>query len=321
MPRGINSERTNRGNANKVWRLWKKFLRGEKKAYDKDGNEFIPDPDEIFVNMYVTYAKEKKDPKAKTAGSIDKEHKVSNKGHIISLKNGRILLMTSSPDKKNGGYMTVGDNWKVHRAVWFSFAADAIQKKTVRRDLPEMYGMAKEVREIKNLRNLKKLLDLDLEVDHKDTDRSNNRLDNLELVTSEINTLFISLKNAKTELERMKILSRLQEPTIVDAGLEDGVHGIAYADPAQISDMAKQDMNDWLLLTKAVELAYKANPKTFASERYGMLQSGNMIKAFRVAKDAEGNITPEILPSAILPDGIKPTMTFDTSMPDSLLIE
>ena len=116
----------------------------------------------------------------------------------------------------------------------------------------------------------------------------------------------------------MKILSRLQEPTIVDAGLKDGVHGIAYFDPAQISDMAKQDINDWLLLTKAVESAYKANPKTFATERYGMLQSGNMIKAFRVAKDAERNITPEILPSTDLPDGIKPTMTFDTSMPDSL---
>ncbi len=319
MPRGINSERTNRRNGQKAWRLWEKFLRGEKKAYDKDDNEFIPDSDEIFVNMYVTYAKEKKDPKAKTAGSIDKEHKVSNKGHIISLKNGRILLMASSPDKKNG-YMVVGDNWKVHRAVWFSFAADAIQKKTVRRDLPEMYGMAKEVREIKNLRNLKKLLDLNLEVDHKDNDRSNNRLDNLELVTSEINTLFISLKNAETELERMKILSRLQEPTIVNAGLKDGVHGIAYADPAQISDMAKQDINDWLLLTKVVESTYKVNPKTFATERYGMLQSGNMIKAFRVAKDAEGNVATEILPSADLPDGIESTMTFDTSMPDSLLI-
>ena len=319
MPRGINSERTNRRNGQKAWRLWEKFLRGEKKAYDKDDNEFIPDLDEIFVNMYMVYTAEKKDTKAKKTGEINKQYKVSNKGNIISLKNGTITLMTPTMDKKSG-YMVVGENWKVHRAVWFSFAADAIQKKTVRRDLPEMYGMAKEVREIKNLRNLKKLLDLDLEVDHKDTDRSNNRLDNLELVTSEINTLFISLKNAKTELERMKILSRLQEPTIVDAGLEDGVHGIAYADPAQISDMAKQDINDWLLLTKAVELAYKSNPKTFASERYGMLQSGNMIKAFRVAKDAEGNITPEILPSADLPDGIKPTMTFDTSMPDSLSI-
>jgi len=46
--------------------------------------------------MYVTYATEKKDPKAKTAGSIDKEHKVSNMGHIISLKNGRILRKTRS---------------------------------------------------------------------------------------------------------------------------------------------------------------------------------------------------------------------------------
>ena len=46
----------------------------------------------------------------------------------------------------------------------------------------------------------------------------------------------------------------------------------------------------------------------------------DMMKAFRVVKDVEGNITPEILPSADLPDGIKPTMTFDTSMPDSLSI-
>lgn len=319
MARGVKSKETRGKNGQKARRLWEKFLHGEKKAYDKDGNEFVPDPDEVFVNMYVTYATEKKDPKAKTAGSIDKEHKVSNMGHIISLKNGRILLMASSPDKKSG-YLVTGENWKVHRAVWFSFAADAIKKKTVCRDLPEMYGMAKEVREIKNMRNLKKLLDMNLEVDHRDEDRSNNRLDNLELVTSEINTLFISLKNAKTDSERMEILSKLKDPTIVDAGIEDGVHGIAYANSDQISDMAKSDLNDLLLLTKAVESAYMAGPEIFSVKRYGMLQSGNMIKAFCVYKDAKGNVIPEILPSATLPDGIKPTMTFDTSMPNKLLI-
>ena len=109
---------------------------------DKDGRAYIPEEGERFVPLF-NYLK--KDKHGNPAPKIDYRYRVSEKGEVLSFtkaaasKTGRPLWLTKNLSGSKGyKYYVVGDKWRVHELVWFSFAADAILNGG---ELPKHYNV------------------------------------------------------------------------------------------------------------------------------------------------------------------------------------
>lgn len=288
MPRGIDSDKTKQSKSRSATRNWTLFQKGQKKIIDENGNEFIPENGEIFVDMFWVYAKDKKDPKAKKVGEIDPQYKVSSKGNIISLKDRKMIVLSPKVDEKSG-YVTLGESLKLHRVVWFSFAADAIRNPKERKGngvFPEMHGLPENEKnpKIRDRRWLKKLLKY--EVDHKDLNKTNNDISNLALMPKFENIILRDIDNASSDEEILKILSKIHEPTIILKGGGGKSHGIDdYNFKKNMSNVAKAQI--YLKVISEGIINSILDDKRYGSEylsetKYGMIHYGKENRYFSI---------------------------------------
>lgn len=212
--------------AQKAFKNWKKK---KYPIYNSSNEELKLEPDECFVTLWdYTYKSE--------AGKIKPEfkrtHFVSNYGKVLSFYNPESPLWLKESYDKESGYWTVND-WKVHRLVWLSFAAKNLkEKKPIQGD---SFG-------IKFTKTLKTITD-DEQVHHKDTDRHNNKLSNLELLPSKAHELLNKLKKKKTDREEIDTIRKAN----LDSYEDDPANKIIIVTPSgtQTGIQSKEKTEDF----------------------------------------------------------------------------
>ncbi len=166
--------------------------------YHRDGtNEFLAKDNEIFVQLYDYHTQK-----------FDRRYYVSNEGNVLSFTFHGIdvpVVMKQTPDKK--GYMLCGNGWRVHKLVWFSFAADALENGT---EFPDFYDV--DIKSIKDLNkmartikaNENKGVDEGEEIHHIDKNPAHNVLSNLQCDADKMHDLIHALDKIESDDERMK---------------------------------------------------------------------------------------------------------------------
>ncbi len=221
--RGHVSPGKKQSNTKRAIREFKKWNDNRFPLYYSNGtNEFIATDDEIFVQLY-DYLNQR----------YDRRYYVSSKGNVISFTfHGidRPYLMKQAPDER--GYMHVGTGWRVHKLVWFSFAADALENGT---DFPDFYGI--DIKTMKDLNkmaraikeNEKKGVDEGEEIHHIDENPANNSLSNLQCDADKMHDLIHALDKLDNDDERMQKI--IDTP---DAFVQDNAT-IIFADAQGVS--------------------------------------------------------------------------------------
>lgn len=234
---------TKQSRTKRAIREFKKWNEEKYPVYNKKGDEqLVLQEDEIFVPVWDYYKMK-----------FDKCYYVSNMGNILSFKfhdTDQPLVMKKVVG--TGGYLQAGNDWRVHKLVWFSFMADAIERKNGQEELPYesplIYGEA-----IEKLSDLKKLAKEEVEVHHRNSIRTDNRLTNLELLPDDLHDVLTKMKNMEVEEDKwQKLISssvdsvNSVEATFIRADEEDTVaYSLTMQDVDSIlSDQAKQDLID-----------------------------------------------------------------------------
>ena len=200
----------------------------------KDANcnqPFNPAPDECFVRLFH-YKKTKIKNRKEKKGKQSNIYLVSNKGNVITFdspENPKVMkYVLTNKERGDMSYLKCGDNWDIHRVVWFSFAADSVINNTAR---PTSFKIHESFWTIEGLLEL---ADLGSEeygelvvVHHKDENPQNNNLSNLELLPNNKDdelseawhTWLHNLQNLSND-EKLKTISqqkKITEPTIIYA--------------------------------------------------------------------------------------------------------
>lgn len=227
MPKGVPASGKKQSNTKKSIREFNIWKQEKYPIYDEDGKQLVLKKDEVFVPVW-DYCRKKKTPDGfyfvKVFGKnahkkvrsgyklqpgetyvldpkLDKGYYVSNYGNVLSFKFFGIqqpLWMKKS--ESTNGYMQIGDNWRLHKLVWFSFMADALNGQQETDEelpyiLPLSYGVCLE--SIRNLKNLSKMKNI--EVHHIDSDTQNNSLENLEVLPEDVHCLLTDMKNTDNQ--------------------------------------------------------------------------------------------------------------------------
>ena len=228
MPKGVRSPGKKQSNTKRAIKEFDKWNEEKYPVFNEAGKQLILKEDEVFVpawdysnrkknknGKYLVKAPHRRKYKEVSSGYIlndeeawvvdpkfDLSYYVSNYGNVLSFKfhgEKKPLLMTHSP--ATGGYLQVGDDWRSHKLVWFSFMADAIKKTEANPEIelpyknPLIYGT--EVAELKDLRKLTNLIDA--EVHHEDLDVTNNALENLEVLPKDVHEFLTEFQNTDIE--------------------------------------------------------------------------------------------------------------------------
>lgn len=231
MPRGVPSSGKKQSITKKAKREFDKWNKEKYPIYDEDGKQLILEDDEIFIPVW-DYSRKKKDANGMCFIKVDgqREYKkerynyrlrpgesyvvepkfdlcyyVSNYGNVLSFKfHGTDQPLVMKQTAGTNGYMQVGDTWRSHKLVWFSFMANVIELKQRESDaefpyeLPASYGT-----DLQTLNDLKYLIKLeDTEVHHRDANVKNNRLDNLEVLPADVHDLLTTMKNTEDPEEQ-----------------------------------------------------------------------------------------------------------------------
>ena len=199
---------------------------------DKNNLEknFMPDADERFVPLFH-YKDTKLKNRNERKGVQSSIYIVSDKGNVITFDTPdrpevmkKVLTVRARGEMS---YLKCGDDWDIHKLVWFSFAADAIINNTA---LPKFYRIHKSFWTLEGLLELSTLGSPEygklVMVHHMDLNPQNNELNNLELLPNnednEISEAWHSwlhdLQNM-TEEEKADSISqkRITEQTIIFA--------------------------------------------------------------------------------------------------------
>ena len=206
--------------ANKTKDYKKRFKEWEKNGYqpiiDTNGDSISVEKDERFIPLVYPCKKV-------SEFKPDYGLYVSNYGKIVSFKIGNEvkLLKQKLNNEKNGRLCFDRGGKYVHRAVWYSFAYEAVSKK---KEIPLYFKKGERITSLKDLKNIireeakrktrRKAL---YEVHHTDTNRFNNRIDNLELVQSTYHTPYLhAINNAKDKKEKWEIYTSVDVPAVTD---------------------------------------------------------------------------------------------------------
>ena len=219
--RGHVAPGTKQSNTKKAIREFKKWDSDRYPLYNSDNEEFTCEG-ERFVPAYDYHNQR-----------VDKKYYVSDKGNVLSFVffgTDKPIVMKQSPDKR--GYMLCGNSWRVHKLVWFSFAADALENGT---DFPDFYGVdIKTMKDLKKMaraikENEKKGIDEGEEIHHMDKNPKNNSIANLQCDADKMHDLIHALDKMESDDERMQKI--VETP---DAFVQDNAT-IIFADEKGVS--------------------------------------------------------------------------------------
>lgn len=266
----------------------------------KAGEELItPEPDEKFVRLFH-YQNTKIENRNEHKGKQSSIYIVSNKGYIISFENPdspKVLKKTPvNREKGEMSYLRSGDNWLLHKAVWFSFAADAIINNT---QLPTYYRIHESFWTLEGLLELAELgtpeFGRRVMVHHKDLRPKNNNLDNLELlpnneddeVSEKWHSWMHDLKVA-TDVERFRMIVKnrnISVPTMIQL---DERTEISEIDQKAFEKQYKKMTEDarWSLLINVIiaGIIRHVDSDFFSEKRYGFIEKNETSKSIVVSK-------------------------------------
>lgn len=194
--RGHVAPGTKQSNTKRAIREFKKWDSDRYPLYNSDNEEFTCEG-ERFVPAYDYHNQR-----------VDKKYYVSDKGNVLSFVffgTDKPIVMKQASDKR--GYMLCGNSWRVHKLVWFSFAADALENGT---DFPDFYGVdIKTMKDLKKMaraikENEKKGIDEGEEIHHMDKNPKNNSIANLQCDADKMHDLIHALDKMESDDERMQ---------------------------------------------------------------------------------------------------------------------
>ena len=167
-------------------------------------NGFVHTPDEVFVQVY-NYKKM----------SYVNYHIISQYGNILSFVNPEKPILLAQTNNK--GYLCCLEGLYVHRLVWFSFAKQALDDRSI---IPFHYNIS--INTTSELRNVAKQSNLYV-IHHIDRNPLNNNLSNLLMAPWDTHEMLHKLyaeKNILKRLDLLSISSSLNDasPTIITIG-------------------------------------------------------------------------------------------------------
>lgn len=218
-------------------------------------------------------------------------HYVTSLGRVISLKGTRPHFLKLVAN--GNGYLKFGSGVFVHRAVWFSFAYDAIKNK---RKMPSNYRLPENRKKaVANLRTAVQESDKYV-VHHKDGDPQNNRLENLEGTYIGIHSMLHSPFDPKkgeteteTDMRRLKMLydrKDITEPSVFSA---DGIRSAEKLSPESAGKI------DGLIRINAIadrvmkEVSRVCGSEYFREEKICVINDGSALHYFDVRDGADSD--------------------------------
>lgn len=163
---------------------------------------------------------------------FNKNYYVSESANLLSFKqhgtgSEKVKILKPKPIE-GSGYVQIGDNWRLHRLVWFSFAADAIQRND--EDAIDSFGLG----EVRTIKQLKKLAKAGIDIHHKDGNPLNNDISNLQALPPDIHAILTAMGKKPEEeqfdyfVEKKAVLERNADPDNAIVILHDDVGSCVY---------------------------------------------------------------------------------------------
>ena len=265
---------------------------------------FTPAVDETFVPLFH-YKKPHIKNQGERIGEQSHIYIVSNRGNVISFDIPRrpVVLKKSLTlkEREDMSYLKCGDNWDIHKAVWFSFAADAIIHN---KELPRSYGIHESFWTLDGLVELAELGSPEcgklIIVHHMDENPQNNNLENLELLpnnedsdSTQWHSWMHSLDD-KTDEERLKAIvanRKIRKPTIM--GWKNDTNNketfLAEIDQQSTESINQEKINDlrWKMLFNGIisDISSIVDQSYFSEPRYGFIEKDGSVKSIVVTKN------------------------------------
>ena len=213
-----------------------------------------------------------------------KEHKyhfVTNFGRTITLWRDTPYFLKQSPNEQ--GYLLFGNWTYVHRAVWFSFAYDAIKNK---KEMPDNYKLPEGISSSKtNLRKIAKASHT-YEIHHEDKNPQNNHITNLECCFISSHSMLHKFEDLqgttddetdKMRLEYLYQRKDITEPSIISS---DSSLSITELSPESVRRLQNSIELRASIITKWVSNVYGA--EYFQKDRICVIDDGSMLHCFDV---------------------------------------
>ena len=213
-----------------------------------------------------------------------KEHKyhfVTSFGRTITILSGTPYFLKQSPN--NEGYLQFGYWTYVHRAVWFSFAYDAIKNK---KEMPDNYKLPKGISSSKT--NLRKIAEESRTyvVHHKDKNPQNNHITNLECCFISSHSMLHKFEDLQgttdDETDRMRLEYLYQRKDITEPSIisSDSSLSITELSPESVRRLQNSIELRAHMITEWVFKVYGA--EYFQKDRICVIDDGSMIHCFDV---------------------------------------
>lgn len=213
--------------------------------------------------------------------SEHKYHFVTNFGKTITLQNGTPYFLTQVPNEQ--GYLLFGEGTYVHRAVWFSFAYDAIKNK---KEMPDNYRLPEGISSSEN--NLHKIAEAShkYEIHHKDGNPKNNHITNLECCFISTHSMLHAFGRLQGETEsetdkmRLDFLNHREDITKPSIIPSDSTLSIAELSPENIRELQNNIELTVRIITEWVSHVYGA--EYFQTDRICVIDDGSMLHCYDV---------------------------------------
>ena len=208
-------------------------------------------------------------------------HFVTSFGRTISALGDTPHFLKQVQNKQ--GYLMFGDGTYVHRAVWFSFAYDAIKNK---KEMPDSYKLPEGISSSKT--NLRKIAEKShtYVVHHKDKNPQNNHIKNLECCFISIHSMLHSFEDLQgttdDETDKMRLEYLHQRKDIIKPSiiLPDSALSIAELSPENIRKLQNSIELKARIITEWVSQAFGA--EYFQKDRICLIYDGSMLYYFDV---------------------------------------
>lgn len=265
---------------------------------------FTPAEDEGFVPLFH-YKKPNLTNRRERIGEQSNIYIVSNRGNVISfdIPDQPVVLKKTPTDRNRAemSYLKCGDNWDIHKLVWFSFAADAIINN---KELPAYYRIHESFWTLEGLVELSELGSPEfgkvVVVHHIDLNPQNNNLENLELLPNNTDdkvsegwhSWIHTLRN-KPDAERMNAIienKKISKATIIEL---DGNAFISEFNQQKIEAKNLEIFTDirWKILINILikNINEKIGDAFFSEPRYGFIEFNDSIKSIMISKTDTGS--------------------------------
>ena len=221
------------------------------------------------------------------------EHKyryVTSLGQVISLKGKTPHFLKQVATKD---YLKFGTRGYVHRAVWFSFAYDAIKNK---REMPSNYGLPENrKRAIADLKRAAQESNRYV-VHHKDGDPQNNRLENLECCLWRFHRALHSFAPRQGETEdetdtrRFDTIHNMKDIVVPSLFCADDILAVEKLSPETVGKLEEQVRIKVLAEMVMNVVAQDYGSEYFQEEKICVINDGQALHYFDICDGANSKL-------------------------------